>query len=86
MRVGGLSAASFWSSAGVHPAKVALNRTGPTPSTTNLFREDLSSTSNDSKKALGAVAIGKKVRFYRFDGKKPYEQQIVQLHQGTCLR
>ena len=62
---------------------MALNRTGPTPSTTNLFREDLSSTSNDSKKALGAVAIGKKVRFYRFDGKKPYEQQIVQLHQGT---
>ena len=35
------------------------------------------------KRLLGAVAIGKKVRFYRFDGKKPYEQQIVQLHQGT---
>ena len=49
----------------------------------NQFREDLSSTSNDSKRVFGAVAIGKKVRFYRFDGKKPYEQQIVQLHQGT---
>ena len=38
---------------------------------------------NDSKRLFGAVAIGKKVRFYRFDGKKPYEQQIVQLDQST---
>ncbi|PLB53283.1 hypothetical protein P170DRAFT_434976 [Aspergillus steynii IBT 23096] len=49
----------------------------------NRFRDDLSQTLNDSEKLYGAVAIGTKVRFYRFDGKAPYNQQLTQLHAGA---
>ncbi|KAG2416353.1 hypothetical protein HFD88_007568 [Aspergillus terreus] len=47
------------------------------------FHDDLAQTLNASEKLFGAVAIGKKVRFYRFDGKALIHQQLVQLHQGT---
>ncbi|RAK96807.1 uncharacterized protein BO80DRAFT_365600 [Aspergillus ibericus CBS 121593] len=47
------------------------------------FLDDLSQTLNASERIYGAVAIGSKVRFYRFDGTAPANQQLVQLHQGT---
>ena len=65
------------------PSSVTGTESNWTDTVNNQFRENLSRTLNDSKGLFGAVAIGKKVRFYRSDGKKPYEQQIVQLHQGT---
>lgn len=45
--------------------------------------DDLSRTLNFSERLFAAVAIGKKVRFYRFDGKEARDQKLVQLHQGT---
>ncbi|KAI9045252.1 uncharacterized protein KD926_009666 [Aspergillus affinis] len=48
------------------------------------LHDDLSQTLNDSQRLFGAVAIGKKVRFYRFDGRAATpSQEIIQLHQGT---
>ncbi|KAI9929995.1 hypothetical protein ASPWEDRAFT_35244 [Aspergillus wentii DTO 134E9] len=50
---------------------------------TSQFKDDLSQTLNSSERLFEAVAIGKKVRFYRFDGRAANNQNLVQLHQGT---
>jgi hypothetical protein len=50
--------------------------------TTGQLQDDLSEISNHPDPLFGAVAIGKKVRFYRFEGQAPQNQQMVQLHQG----
>lgn len=50
---------------------------------TGQFEDDLSETLNTSERLFGAVAIGKKVRFYQFNGRAPHNQKVVQLHQGT---
>lgn len=47
------------------------------------FREDLSQNLNSSERIYGAVAIGKKVRFFKFDGSPSAIRELVQLHQGT---
>ena len=47
------------------------------------FKDDLAQTLNASERLYGAVAIGKKVRFYRFDGRAAPDQELVQLHPGT---
>ncbi|PKY08598.1 hypothetical protein P168DRAFT_19638 [Aspergillus campestris IBT 28561] len=36
-----------------------------------------------SDRLFGALAIGKKVRFYRFNGELPDGEKLVPLHQGT---
>lgn len=59
-----------------------------TPSTwddiiTGQFADDISQNLNAAERPFGAVAIGTKVRFYRFDGKAALENQLSQLHQGT---
>jgi hypothetical protein len=46
--------------------------------------DDLSASGNPSNRLFGAVAIGTKVRFYRFDGNaSTRQQQLVQMHGGT---
>ncbi|KAK1146028.1 hypothetical protein N8T08_003676 [Aspergillus melleus] len=40
-------------------------------------------TERNGKRLFGAVAVGKKVRFYQFDGREPSGQAVVQLHQDT---
>ncbi|RDW67300.1 uncharacterized protein DSM5745_09166 [Aspergillus mulundensis] len=49
------------------------------------FLDDLLENLNASCKIFGAVAIGKKVKFFRFDGKKPtgHPNQLVPLHQDV---
>lgn len=47
------------------------------------FREDLSQNLSESGRLFGALAVGKKVRFYQFDGKASPGQTLVQLHQDT---
>ncbi|KAJ5799779.1 uncharacterized protein N7518_001847 [Penicillium psychrosexuale] len=49
---------------------------------TGQFLDDLSQTLNFSERLFGAVAIGKKVKFYQFDGKAQVGQQLAPLHQG----
>ncbi|KAE8421979.1 hypothetical protein BDV36DRAFT_303745 [Aspergillus pseudocaelatus] len=44
---------------------------------------DLSQTNNESGKLFRVVAIGRRARFYQFNGEVLPDQQLVQLHQGT---
>ncbi|KAJ9202493.1 hypothetical protein DTO164E3_2933 [Paecilomyces variotii] len=47
------------------------------------FLDDLETIGNPDPKCFGAVAIGTKVRFYRFDGREEtLPQKLVQIHQG----
>lgn len=46
------------------------------------FQDDLSTNLNSSEKDFRAVAIGTKVKFYRFDGQST-SQPLEPLHQGT---
>lgn len=47
------------------------------------FLDDLEAIGNPKAKCFGAVAIGTKVRFYRFDGRQQtLPQKLVQIHQG----
>ncbi|OQD74647.1 hypothetical protein PENDEC_c010G00167 [Penicillium decumbens] len=47
------------------------------------FEDDLTENLNASGRLFGAVAIGKKVRFYQFNGKAPAGQKLAQLHRDT---
>lgn len=48
-----------------------------------LHHLSLNSNSSGTERLFGAHAIGKKVRFYRFDGKSHPDQRLAQLHQDT---
>ncbi|KAL3456633.1 hypothetical protein BJX64DRAFT_270331 [Aspergillus heterothallicus] len=50
---------------------------------TAQLEEDMSQTLNDSGRLFGAIAIGTKVRFYRYDGRADEGQTTTRLHQGT---
>ncbi|GKZ81324.1 hypothetical protein AnigIFM56816_005839 [Aspergillus niger] len=47
------------------------------------FLDDLQQTLNHSEKLFGAVAIGTKVKFFRFDGKAPVNRMLTPLHRDT---
>ncbi|KAE8369722.1 hypothetical protein BDV27DRAFT_152803 [Aspergillus caelatus] len=46
-------------------------------------QNDLSQTNNESGKLFRVVAIGRRARFYQFNGEVLPDQQLVQLHKGT---
>ncbi|KGO35837.1 Cytochrome b5 [Penicillium expansum] len=48
-----------------------------------LHRLSENSNSGGTERLFGALAIGKKVKFYRFDGKTQPNQRLAQLHQDT---
>ncbi|PYH52450.1 uncharacterized protein BO96DRAFT_484951, partial [Aspergillus niger CBS 101883] len=47
------------------------------------FLDDLQQTLNHSEKVFGAVAIGTKVKVFRFDRKAPVNRMITLLHRDT---
>lgn len=47
------------------------------------FQDDLQQTLNGSERLFGAVAIGTKLKFYRFDGHAGLGNYLSPLHQGT---
>ncbi|PWY64614.1 hypothetical protein BO83DRAFT_381842 [Aspergillus eucalypticola CBS 122712] len=47
------------------------------------FFDDLQQNLNHSEKLFGAVAIGTKVKFFRFDGKAPVHRRLTPLHRDV---
>lgn len=47
------------------------------------LHDDLAQNINSSNRLFGAVAIGKKVKFYQFDGNARQDHQVSELHHGT---
>ncbi|PLB38548.1 uncharacterized protein BDW47DRAFT_105035 [Aspergillus candidus] len=47
------------------------------------LKDDVSPSLHASDRLFGALAIGKKVRFYQFNGESLEDQKLVALHQGT---